>query len=106
MKDVNTLDTYENLKQDNEYVLLKFHVTWCQPCKNFAPIVDRVADTRTDVTFAAVDIDKLPEVRETLNVRSVPTLILLKNGEKLDALSGSGNNANVVNDWIDHAMSA
>ncbi len=105
MKNIANLDNFNSLKNDNDYVLLKFHATWCQPCNNYAPIIDNVAASRNDVEFAAVDIDTLPELRELYKVRSVPTLVLLKNGEQLDTLVGS-NTASNLNHWINHAVSA
>jgi len=105
MKNITDLDNFNSIKNDNDYVLLKFHATWCQPCQSYAPVVDNVAGSRTDVEFAAIDIDQLPELRENFKVRSVPTLVLLKNGEQLDSLVGS-NTVSSVNHWIDHAISA
>ena len=103
MKEINHLDNLQSLTNENEYVLLKFHATWCQPCKNFAPIVDQVASNRNDVAFASVDIDVLPDLREELRVRSVPTLVLLKDGKEVNTLSGS-TTASSVNQWIDQVV--
>jgi thioredoxin len=105
MKNISNLDNFNSIKNGNGYVLLKFHANWCQPCQNYAPVIDSVADSRTDVSFAAVDIDQLPELRENFKVRSIPTLVLLKDGEQLDSLVGS-NTASNVNNWINHAISA
>lgn len=103
MKNVTDLTNLNTIKNDNNNVVLKFHATWCQPCKNFAPVVENVANNRTDVEFFSVDIDQLPEARELYQVRSVPTLVLLKNGDKFDTLVGSNTAAN-VNQWIEEKL--
>ncbi len=105
MKELTNLDSFNSIKNGNEYVLLKFHATWCQPCQSYAPVIDNVANSRNDLEFTAVDIDKYPELREFYKVRSVPTLVLLRDGEQLDNLVGS-NTATNVNHWINQAISA
>lgn len=105
MQQIENLTSFESAQNDNDFLLLKFHATWCQPCKSFAPTVDRVADTRTDVGFAAVDIDKAPSLRDQYKVRSVPTLVLTKKGKQIDTLVGT-QSAVDVNKWIDNALQA
>jgi thioredoxin 1 len=56
--------------------LLKFHATWCAPCKRVAPVVDAVA-ARHSVPVESIDIDQEPELSARYGVQSVPTLVLL-----------------------------
>lgn len=64
-------------------VLVDFAATWCGPCKMLAPIVDELAEERTDITFGKLDIDECMELARKYQVASVPTLILFENGEVL-----------------------
>lgn len=64
-------------------VLVDFAATWCGPCKMLAPIVDELAEERTDITFGKLDIDECMELAQKYQVASVPTLILFENGEVL-----------------------
>jgi thioredoxin 1 len=105
MKNLTQLEELNEFTNQQGLVLLKFHATWCGPCKSFAPVVDNVANVRPDITFLAVDIDQLPELREQYLIRSVPSLVLLKNGEHVDTLVGS-NTASNVNEWINKQIAA
>ncbi|BDZ75299.1 hypothetical protein GCM10025856_30180 [Methylophaga marina] len=55
--------------------------------------------------MAEVDVDDMPDVRETFRVRSVPTLVMLKNGQEVDSLVGSQPVEN-VHTWINHTIEA
>lgn len=105
MKQITTLDDFETEKQQHEYLLLKISASWCEPCLRFAPVIESVSAERHDISVAEIDVDALPDVREVFKVRSVPTLIMLKNGSQIDSLVGSQPGDN-VNAWIDNAIQA
>lgn len=73
---------------DNYTGLIKFSAEWCQPCKVFAPVVAAVAE-ETGVAVRNVDIEAEPELAQQFDVRSLPTLIAMKNGEPVDVIVGS-----------------
>jgi len=69
--------------------LVDFHALWCGPCKMQDPILKTVHQKLGEkVTFLKVDIDKNPEASSLYQIRSVPTLLLFKNGEILWRHSG------------------
>lgn len=73
-------------------VLLDFWAEWCGPCKMIAPLLDDVADGYKDkLTVAKINIDENPNVAARFGIRSIPTLILFKDGapqaQKLGAMS-------------------
>lgn len=105
MKQITTIDELEQNKKEHEFLLLKLSASWCQPCKSYAPVIEAVSDEREDVYIAEVDIDDLPEAREFFNIRSVPTLVILKNGNYLDSLVGT-KSGDSVNAWIDAKVTA
>lgn len=80
--------------QSEKAVLVDFWAEWCGPCKMIAPLLDEVAEDYADrVTVAKLDIDKNPNIPNKYGIRSIPTLMLFKNGtvagQKLGAMSKS-----------------
>ncbi len=68
-------------------VLVDFHATWCPPCRALAPTVDDLARTHADrLRVAKVDIDENPALVERFGIASVPTLLLLRDGEVVERL--------------------
>ena len=64
-------------------VLVDFTATWCGPCKQLAPIVEKVADEfQGKVKVGKLDIDDAPEMTKKYGVRSVPTVMVFRGGQK------------------------
>lgn len=72
-------DTF--IQQD--YVLVDFFATWCGPCKMMHPVLESVAESRSDVKIAKLDVDECEDLARRYGVMSIPTLILFKNGQKI-----------------------
>jgi thioredoxin 1 len=64
-------------------VLVQFKATWCGPCKALAPIVQRIADDFEEkLKVCVIDIDESPDIPQRYGVRSVPTVLIFRNGRK------------------------
>ncbi|MBR92494.1 MAG: thioredoxin [Dehalococcoidia bacterium] len=71
-------------------VLVDFWAEWCGPCKMIAPVVEELA-TEFDgkMSFAKVDVDSNPAISTNYAIRSIPTLMIFKNGEPVDQIVGA-----------------
>jgi len=80
--------------QSEKAVLVDFWAEWCDPCKMIAPLLDEMADTYAErMTVAKLNIDENPNTPNKYGIRSIPTLMLFKDGavqaQKLGAMSKS-----------------
>ena len=71
---------FDELITHNEIVLIDFWAEWCAPCKQFASIYERVAEQNPDLKFAKVNIETESELAENLSIRSIPHLMIFKQG--------------------------
>ena len=72
----------------NKIIFLDFWASWCEPCKVFAPIYDRVARTHTDIFFGKVNTETEHLLGNDFQIKSIPTLIILKEGTIIFSESG------------------
>ncbi len=81
----------------NGVVLVDFWAPWCGPCKMQTPILEKVAAEVGDkAVIAKVNVDECPELAAKYGIRSIPTLILLKNGENKQQFVGLQQQAALV----------
>ena len=77
-----TKDNFEKeVLMAKEPVLVDFWAAWCTPCKMLSPIVDQVAEERSDIKVCKINIDDEGELAIRYGVMSIPTLMVFRNGE-------------------------
>lgn len=93
--------TKENAKKEvllSEGVrLLDFYADWCNPCRVLSPLIDEFSEEHPEYSIAKINVDELPSIAQKFNVMSIPTLILLKDGNILSRLSGHISKSDIIN---------
>jgi thioredoxin 1 len=83
-----TKDTHDETVSDG-IVLIDFWAAWCGPCRQFAPVFEKVSEANPDVTFAKVDTEAEPELAGRYGITSIPTLIAYRDGIPVFGQPGS-----------------
>lgn len=75
--------------QSEKKVLLDFWAPWCAPCRMVAPIVDEIANERPDIKVGKVNVDDEIELASKYGIMSIPTLLVIENGEVVNKVTGA-----------------
>jgi thioredoxin 2 len=87
-------------------VLVDLWATWCGPCRMVSPALERVATDRAgDLKLVKVDVDSAPRLSQRFEVRAVPTLMVLRNGQVLARQPGAAPEP-ALRSWLDGALNA
>ena len=92
--------TKENYQEvvlnEKKKVLLDFWAPWCGPCRMVSPIVDEIAEERGDIVVGKVNVDEEIELASQFRVMSIPTLVVLQNGEVANRVVGARPKADIL----------
>lgn len=87
---INRDNFHENVMCTEKPVLLDFWAPWCAPCRMVGPIMEEISTERPDVRVGKINVDEQPELARRFRVMSIPTLIVMKNGEVINRSVGAG----------------
>ena len=89
-------NNFEEIKSSEKKVLIDFYADWCGPCRMVSPIVDEIAEENPQYLIGKVNVDEQPELAEEFGVFSIPTLVIMKNGEVVSQSAGARPKAQIL----------
>ncbi|MBE6543561.1 MAG: thioredoxin [Ruminococcaceae bacterium] len=95
-----TKDNFDEVKTSNKTVLIDFYADWCGPCRMVSPIIDEIANERPDVLVCMVNVDEEPALAQMFDISSIPTIVVMKNGEVVNTSIGARAKP-IILSWLD-----
>ena len=86
---INLNNFRQEVLNSDKPVLLDFWAPWCGPCRMVVPLVEQIADERSDVKVGKVNIDEEFELARQFGVMSIPTLVVMKDGQVVRQATGA-----------------
>jgi thioredoxin 1 len=80
---------FEEVMASEKTVLLDFYADWCGPCRMVSPLVDQIADEHPEYLVGKINVDEEGELAQKFDVMSIPTLVVIKNGEIVSQNTGA-----------------
>lgn len=76
-----TKESFEKIKESGKKTLIDFYADWCGPCKMVAPILHELEAELPELVIAKINVDELTEIAVSYGIQSIPTLLVMENGE-------------------------
>ena len=87
---------FQKVRENPGVSLLDFYADWCGPCRMVLPLVERIADERDDLLVAKINVDENPDLAKEFGVFSIPTLVVMKNGNVVSKSAGARPKAQIL----------
>ncbi|MBW3583889.1 MAG: thioredoxin [Euryarchaeota archaeon] len=98
-----TDDNFQEFIKDDKPVLVDCWAPWCAPCRRLSPIIEELAtELEGEVKFGKLNTDDNPSTAQQNGIMSIPTMLVYKNGEKVDQLIGALPKAEILNTLKKH----
>ncbi len=89
-------DNFNKVRNNEGLSLLDFYADWCGPCRMVLPIVDEIAEERSDLLVGKINVNDNPDLAREFGVMSIPTLVVMKDGKVINRVSGARSKAQIL----------
>ena len=88
---------FQNAINSNSNVIVQFSADWCGPCKRLSPVLENFANSRDGLSVFKVDVEQSPILAEQFEIKSIPKVVLFRNGSQINESIGMMNEEKLQN---------
>ena len=93
---VNKNNFNQEVLNSDKPVLMDFWAPWCGPCRMVVPLVEEIAEERSDIKVVKINVDEEQDLAMQFGVMSIPTLVVMKNGKSVNQVTGARPKAQIL----------
>lgn len=88
---IDEVNSFNKHIKNNNMVFVVFSASFCKPCKDIYPYIEKIADDNKDIVFIKVDIENGSEISDKFSIQSIPHFKFFKNGSEVGSFTGANN---------------